>query len=32
MLYCVSGRQPKSVLKRADEAKFKYKDCERIMD
>ena len=32
MKFCISGRQPKSVLKRADEIKFQYKDCERILD
>lgn len=32
MKYCVSGRQPKSILKQADEIKMQYKDCERILD
>ena len=32
MKYCVSGRQPKSILRQADEIKMQYKDCERILD
>lgn len=32
MKYCVSGRQPYSVLKKADEVKVQYKDRERILD
>lgn len=32
MKYCVSGRQPYSVLKQADEVKVAYRDRDRIMD
>ena len=32
MRYCVSGRQPYSILKRADEIKVQYNDKDRIMD
>lgn len=32
MRYCVSGRQPYSVLKKADEIKVAYVDRDRIMD
>lgn len=32
MKYCVSGRQPYSVLKQADEIKVAYRDRDRIMD
>ena len=32
MRYCVSGRQPYSVMKRADEIKVAYADRDRIMD
>lgn len=32
MRYCVSGRQPYSVMKRADEIKVSYNDRDRIMD
>ena len=32
MRFCVSGRQPYSVIKRADEIKFTYNDRDRIMD
>ena len=32
MRYCVSGRQPYSVLKRADEIKVNYNDKDRIID
>ena len=32
MRYCVSGRQPYSVIKRADEIKFQYNDRDRILD
>ena len=32
MRYCVSGRQPYSVLKRADEIKVAYADRDRILD
>ena len=32
MRYCVSGRQPYSVIKRADEIKFQYNDKDRILD
>ena len=32
MRYCVSGRQPYSVLKRADEVKVAFRDRDRIMD
>jgi hypothetical protein len=32
MRYCVSGRQPYSVLKKADEIKVNYIDRERIFD
>lgn len=32
MRYCVSGRQPYSVMKRADEIKVNYNDKDRIMD
>lgn len=32
MRFCVSGRQPYSVLKRADEIKVAYNDKDRIMD
>ena len=32
MRFCVNGRQPHSVLRKADEFKFSYKDKERIFD
>ena len=32
MRYCVSGRQPFSVMKKADEIKFNYNDKDRILD
>lgn len=32
MKYCVSGRQPKSVLEKADQIKLAYKDRERLID
>ena len=32
MKYCVSGRQPYSVLKQADEVRVAYVDKDRIMD
>ena len=32
MKYCISGRQPYSVLKQADEIKVKYNDKDRIID
>lgn len=32
MKYCVSSRQPYSILKKADEVKVQYKDYERILD
>ena len=32
MRYCVSGRQPYSVLKKADEIKVAYADRDRILD
>ena len=32
MRYCVNGRQPYSVIKRADEIKFQYNDKDRILD
>ena len=32
MRFCVSGRQPYSVIKRADEVKFNYNDKDRILD
>ena len=32
MRFCVSGRQPYSVIKRADEIKFTYNDRDRILD
>ena len=32
MRYCVSGRQPYSILKKADEVKVQYRDRDRIMD
>ena len=32
MKYCVSGRQPKSVLTQADEIKMQYKDRDRLLD
>ncbi len=32
MRYCVNGRQPYSVIKRADEVKFNYNDKDRILD
>lgn len=32
MKYCISGRQPKSVLKQADEIKIKYKDKGILID
>lgn len=32
MKYCVSGRQPMSVLKKADEIKVRYEDKDRILD
>lgn len=32
MKYCLSGRQPISVLKKCDEIKMRYEDRERIID
>ena len=32
MKYCVSGRQPKSILAQADEIKMAYKDRDRLID
>lgn len=32
MKYCISGRQPKSVMKKADEIRFQYKDLGRAFD
>ena len=32
MKYCVSGRQPRSVLKKADEIKLQYKDRDILFD
>lgn len=32
MKYCMSGRQPLSVLKKADEVKMQFEDRERIID
>jgi hypothetical protein len=32
MRYCVSGRQPYSIMKKADEIKVNYNDRDRIMD
>ena len=32
MKYCLSGRQPLSALKQADEIKMKYEDRERAID
>ena len=32
MKYCISARQPNSVLKKADEIKFSYRDKEKIID
>ena len=32
MRFCVNGRQPYSVIKRADEVKFSYNDKDRILD
>lgn len=32
MKYCMSGRQPFSVLKKADEIKVQFKDYQRILD
>ena len=32
MRFCVNGRQPYSVLKKADEIKFNYSDRDRILD
>ena len=32
MKYCVAGRQPYSVLKKADEVKVQYRDIDRILD
>lgn len=32
MRYCVNGRQPYSILKKADEVKVAYRDRDRIMD
>lgn len=32
MRYCVSGRQPYSILKKADEIKVQYNDKDRIID
>lgn len=32
MKYCISGRQPYSVLKQADEIRVKYEDRDRIID
>ena len=32
MRFCVSGRQPYSVIKRADEVKFNYNDKDKILD
>ena len=31
MRYCVDGRQPYSVIKKADEVKFKYSDRDKIL-
>ena len=32
MKYCISGRQPKSVLSQADEIKMQYRDRDRYYD
>jgi hypothetical protein len=32
MRFCVSGRQPYSIIKKADEVKFQYVDKDRILD
>ena len=32
MRFCVNGRQPYSVIKRADEVKFNYNDKDKILD
>lgn len=32
MKYCISGRQPKSVLSQADEIKMQYRDRDRLID
>ena len=32
MKYCISGRQPKSVLEKADEIKMRYSDKERMVE
>ena len=32
MKYCVSGRQPKSILSKADEIKMLYQDREKLID
>ena len=32
MRYCLSGRQPMSALRQADEIKMKYEDIDRIID
>ena len=32
MRFCVNGRQPYSVIKKADEIKFNYNDKDRILD
>ena len=32
MRFCVNGRQPYSVIKKAEEIKFDYEDRERIFD
>ena len=32
MKYCIGGRQPYSIMKKADQIKVKYEDRERIID
>lgn len=32
MKYCVSGRQPRSTLVKADEIKMRYADIARVID
>lgn len=32
MKYCISGRQPKSVLRKADEIRMQYRDKDRLID
>ena len=32
MKYCISGRQPKSILSQADEIKMQYRDRDRLID